>query len=372
MASVLYSPIVKGKLNDLKALGHVSNQTRSIIKPMVEAMPLPKNGDIEKHIWRVAHYLVKHVPLGDLYLDFYGLTPGLKMPNGADAVTTGFRLVKKLGRTVTPSYGFGRDDSLWPMLRDVISDQRQGFCFRLDVDDLDDQAEDTWAQILERSAQLVLKSDNIDLMIDLRDVGGADISEIKNVVLDFLDLIPSGSSYRSIAVAGSSALKTVGEIPKDGVDEITRNELHLWSRLQRDLDTNIDLVFGDYGVIHPDFSDQGPNKYMNAKIRYTNRGRITYFRGHALSHPIKDYDQYYHLAAQVRDSPHYCGRPFSYGDWYIDMVADGNLRHGSPGTWVLADMNHHLEYTAKQMPNLIEKIAEVGDEVELAELTDLA
>lgn len=371
MTSVLYSPIVKGKLNDLKALGRASSETRPMIKPMVETMPLPKGADIEKHIWRVANYIVKHVPLGELYLDFYGLTPGLKMPDGSDALLTGFRLVKALGRTVTPTYGFGRDDSLWPALRDVVVTQGQGFCFRVDIDDLDDQAEDTWAQILERTADFGLKSDNIDLMIDLRDVGEEDIGNLKEVVLDFLELVPSGSPYRSVIVAGSSALKTVGDMPKDGIGQINRNELHLWSRLRRDLDTNIDLRFADYGVVHPDFSDQGPNKYMNAKIRYTNGGRITYFRGHGLRHPVKDYHQYHHIAAQVRDSSHYCGRSFSYGDWYIDMVADGNLSHGSPGTWVLADMNHHLEYTARHMPRLIERIAEAGDETELAELTDL-
>lgn len=365
MANILYSPIVKGKLNDLKALGRTSSRTRSLTKPMIEAMPLAKGADIETHVVRTAHYLVKHVPLGTIYLDFYGLTPGLKMPDGSDAVISGFKLVKSLGRIVTPAYGFGRDDSLWPALRDVTLAYGQGFCFRIDIDDLDDQAEDTWSQVLERSAQLGLKADNIDLVIDLRDVGSADVDLLKGHVLHFLEIAPAGSPYRSVTVTGSSALKTVSEIPKDGVDAVARNELLVWSRLQRDLARDASLVFGDYGVIHPDFSDQGPNKYMNAKIRYTSGGQIVYFRGHGLRHPEKDYTQYHSLAGQVRDSSHYCGRTFSYGDRYIDMVADFNTSHGSPGTWVLADMNHHLEYTAARLPSLVDRIREAEDEAEI-------
>lgn len=372
MATQTYSPIIKGKLNDLKALGRLSPRSRSIAKPMVEAMPLKKGEDVDSHIAKLAHYLVKHAPLGDLFLDFYGLVPGLKASDGTDAIVFGYKLVKGLGRTVTPVYGFSRDDSLWSALRETVKSNGQGFCFRIDIDDLDDQAEDTWTQILERSAFFGIKPQQTDLVIDLRDIGAVPIDKLQGVVLDFLGMNQRAPAYRSIVLAGSTALKTVTTIPKDGVGEVARKELVLWSRLQRDLSQNIELVFGDYGVIHPDFSDQGPNKHMNAKIRYTYRGRIAYFRGHGLRYPVKDYSQYHQLASQVRDSQYYRGRAFSYGDWYIDTVADFNTTPGHPGTWVHADMNHHLEYTARQMTTLIGELREVEKENDLALLPELS
>jgi hypothetical protein len=369
MARQLYSPIVKGKLNDLKALGKISGAARAQIKPLIEAMPLPKDGDIDRHLHKLAHYLMKHVPLGEIYLDFYGLLPGQKTPDGTDATIAGFNLVRALGRTVTPVYGFDRDDSLWPLLVPVIQSNAQGFCFRVDVDDLDDLAEETWGQILERSAELGLRSNQIDLLLDLRDVMKFELDELQRIVEDFFGINPDIRGFRSVILAGSSALKTVADIPKDGVGHVTRRELLLWSRVQREVSRELPLVFGDYGVIHPDFSDQGPNNYMNAKIRYTDRGRIVYFRGHGLKHPVKDYVQYHSLAAQVRDSGAYQGREFSYGDWYIDTVADFNTTSGHPGTWVLADMNHHLEYTTMQMSKLVSKVLQVADEAELEEMT---
>ncbi|MBF3728241.1 hypothetical protein ISG25_37580, partial [Burkholderia pseudomallei] len=72
----------------------------------------------------------------------------------------------------------------------------------------------------------------------------------------------------------------------------------------------------DYGVIHPDFSDIGPNKYMNAKIRYTVGDKIVYFRGHGLLHPVKDYNQYYDLAKKVVTDTRYRTRKYSFGDSY--------------------------------------------------------
>lgn len=369
MAQQLYSPIVKGKLNDLKALGKISGGTRAQIKPLIEAMPLPKGGDIDQHLHKLAHYLVKHVPLGEIYLDFYGLLPGLQTSAGTDATIAGFRLVKALGRTVTPVYGFDRDDSLWQSLVPIIQTNDRGFCFRVDVDDLDDLAEDTWGQILERSADLQLRPSDIDLMLDLRDLKNHDLNELQAIVRQFFEINPRVRGYRSIILAGSSALKTVAEISQDGIGHVVRKELTLWSRVQREIAHDIPLIFGDYGVIHPDFSDQGPNKYMNAKIRYTDRGRIVYFRGHGLKHPVKDYAQYHELAAQVRNSAVYQGREFSYGDWYIDAVAEFHSTSGHPGTWVLADMNHHLEYTTLQMSRLAAKVLQVANVTELEEMT---
>lgn len=368
MARQLYSPIVKGKLNDLKALGMVSGTARAQVKPLIEAMPLPRGGDIDKHLYKLAHYLVKHVPLGEIYLDFYGLLPGQKIADGTDATIAGFKWMKALGRTVTPVYGFGRDDSLWQGMIPIVESNAQGFCFRIDVDDLDDLAEDTWGQILERSAELKLRPNQIDLMIDLRDVMKFEFDELQGIVADFFGINPNIRGYRSVIMAGSSALKTVGDIPKDGVGHVVRRELSLWTRVQREVVPDLPLVFGDYGVIHPEFSDQGPNKNVNAKIRYTDRGRIIYFRGHGLLRPEKDFAQYRTLAAQVRDSGVYQGPQFSYGDRYIDLVADFNATSGNLGTWVLADMNHHLEYTTLQMSKLVQKVLQVADEAELEEM----
>ena len=211
--------------------------------------------------------------------------------------------------------------------------------------------------ILERSAQLELSPQDIDLLIDLRYVGEADLGRLKDFVLDFLSLMPVGSQYRSTILSGSSALKHVGSVPQDDVGEIEREELRLWMQLQSDLFGVHNLVFSDYGVVHPDFSAVGPNKNRNAKIRHTIGGKIKVYRGHKLrDHP--NFKQYHALSEKVRNAPEYLGRHFSAGDRYIDDCADGNVGPGNLGTWVFVDMNHHIEHTAAQVHDLATQIDE--------------
>lgn len=267
-----YVPIVKGKLNNIKALGKLSSDARLLVKPLIEIMPVDHSKQtVDEHIYKFANYIVKHFPLGRVFVDFHGLRPGETTQDGRDATLAGFALLKNLGRDLTPVYGFERNHDLWPQFKKIISTFKQGFCFRVSIDDLDDRSEETWAQIIEQSAVLGLTPSDTDILVDLRYVGDLSEHYLKELVVDFLSWNPEASSYRSLIVGGSSALKTVSDIQKDSIGEVVRTELKLWSALSQDLDDSFQLLFGDYGVVHPDFSDLGPIRYMNAKIRYNRR-----------------------------------------------------------------------------------------------------
>ena len=228
----LYVPIIKGKTNDLKAVAKLSQASKALVKPLLEILPVPLDGYADDHLDSFAHNVLKYGHTKNLFVDFYGFLPGQTLKDGTDATLAGFRLLKTKGVVLTPAYGFDRDDALWTPLRAEIKKFGQGFCFRIDIDDLDDQAEETWAGIIERSAELGLTPDQIDLMVDLRYVGEINSDVLKNLVIDFLSYMPAGNEYRSLIISGSSALKDVSSIPKDGVGEVVRNELRLWMQLQ--------------------------------------------------------------------------------------------------------------------------------------------
>jgi hypothetical protein len=364
-----YTPIIKGKLNDLKAIGLISPHARSLVKPMVEAMPVAAGSKVEAHLEKLSRYIVKHFPVGELFLDLYGLKPGAKTQTGEDAIMFGFRLIKSKGRLFTPTYGFERDDTLWPQLFSLVTELGQGFCFRIDLDDLDDKAEETWSQIIDRTSQLRLSPAEVDLVIDLRDIGGRDLHELRNLVVDFLTMKPAGIEYRSISLAGSSALKSVANIKKDTKGEVDRLELRLWALVQYELAGTTRLALSDYGVIHPEFSDANWNPNMQAKIRYTVGRRIIYFRGHNLRNP-SDSGQYHTLAQKVYNNTGFQGRDYSVGDSYIEDCANFNTGPGNLGTWAFVDMNHHIEYTARQVESVIRELERVQNEEELAEIIE--
>jgi T4 beta protein len=343
-----YVPIVKGKANDLKAVYDMSAAARSVTKAVIELTDLKDGQAADEALRGFTNRLLRYLPAGQIFVDLYSLPPNALSGNGKNATIAGFMMLADAGRRFTPVYGFELNDSLWPQLAVVTQRLKEGFCFRIDGDDLDDKAEETWRQVIERTAELRLEPLNIDLLIDLRFVGLREVRGLEELVLDFLLLRPRAFVPRSLAIAGSSALKEVSAIPTHGITPITRVELKLWARLQAELADTFRLIFGDYGIVNPEFTQVGANPYMNGKIRYTAADRIHYFRGSRLREP-PGYAQYHTLARRVRDSEVFCGPEFSVGDKYIADCAARRDHPGSMGTWVWVDQNHHFEYTADQV-----------------------
>jgi hypothetical protein len=62
-------------------------------------------------------------------------------------------------------------------------------------------------------------------------------------------------------------------------------------------------------------------------------------------------------AMLLRERTEFSGRDFSYGDRYIEEMADhmengGPPSNGNPTTWLRAGLNRHLTLTARQIANL--------------------
>ncbi|NJS37192.1 MAG: hypothetical protein HC765_13580, partial [Brachymonas sp.] len=161
---------------------------------------------------------------------------------------------------------------------------------------------------------------------------------------------------RKFIVSGSTAPKTVASISKDSVGEIERHELTLWAALQTDV-LPWPVIYSDYGVIHPDFSDQLPATHINGKIRYSQGRTLFIHRGHSLRLGNK-FQQYRVLAAELAASKHYMGSTFSYGDRYVQDCANNRAGTGNAGTWVLVDQNHHFAHAVVQIKRLISKYRE--------------
>lgn len=372
MVKHIYIPIVKGKLNDLVALGKLAPNVRNMMKPLIELPPAPQSRavSVEHHLAKFILNLKKSGDVGSAFVDFYGFFPGEVNASGVPAPIAGYEILHSEGRHVTPVYGFGRDDDLWKDLGAVVARHKRGFCFRLEEDDLeDDVAEETWDSILRRSADVGLGLERVDLVLDLRDVRLESVDEKVTLITDFMSFQPAGANFRSIAVSGSSALKDVSSLKKDHVGTVARNELKIWAKLASDLTIGTDLLYSDYGIIHPDFAaDEMPvGGTANCKIRYTAGDSILVFRGHKRA---GDSGQPFGLAEQVRSHPKYCGSDYSFGDEYIDMVADRTKGPGNLGSWVQADMNHHLTFALIQMEHLLTSISADQTEEDTASLLD--
>lgn len=344
----IYCPIVKGKLNDIKAMAYVEHRLASQTKPLYELPPFRKTGNSEKELARFVKYLSKMSGPRPCYVDFPLLKPGARIESGESIVDVGFSWLKSAGVNFHPVYGFDRDEA---SLSSVIqwADRQGGMLLRLEQDDLD-FPDETIERILDLQTN-GLNFKQLDVMFDHRYIRTeAESLRAASDTCNFVDNLLRFVPVRTIVVAGSSSPMTVSEIGKDSHGEIARQELILWANIitQR---FSVRFIFGDYGVIHPDFSDLTPNAHINGKIRYTSGSRLHIYRGHSLKQGDK-YDQYHRLAANVKNGPFYLGSKFSYGDRYIFECAEGRAKTGNPGTWVMNDQNHHFTYAVQQIERL--------------------
>jgi hypothetical protein len=353
MTKHIYIPIIKGKQYDLRALGKLQPEVRKLIKPLIELPPTPSSKtSVDAYLVNFIQNLTKYGGAGNMFVDFYGFFPEEVTKSGILATVEGYELLHNIGQLVTPVYGLVRDDEVWEHLGSIVNKHKQGFCFRLEEDDLEeDAAEDTWKAIRTRSSQIGIDIKFVDLIIDLRDVRVKSVEEQVMLVTDFMLYQPKAIAFRSIAIAGCSAPKDVSVLKKDSIGDILRKELIIWTNLRADLAVGDALIYSDYGVVHPDFAadDLPVGGSANCKIRYTVGKNIMIFRGHKRA---GDSGQPHGLAEKVRSHSKYCGRDFSFGDEYIDDVADYTTGPGHLGSWVLADMNHHLTYAPIQIEHL--------------------
>jgi Beta protein len=370
MANHIYIPIIKAKKNDLLAFTNSSKELQELMKPLIELPPTPSKETTNSHLEKFLLRLDKFDKNLKMFVDFYGFLPGEKCSSTNHATISGYELLHSAGRIVTPVYGFGRDDSLWSHLARVIKLHGEGFCFRIDSDDLEEeQAEATWDGIQDRAAQLGLDISDIDLLLDLRDVRIKGADDQVELITTFMAYQPTGTKFRSLSISGSSAPKDVTVAPKDSILPIFRNELEIWARLKNDLVNGDQLIYSDYGVIHPDFAadDMPVGGTANCKIRYTVGNSIILFRGHKRA---GDTAQIYNLAEQVRSHSQFCGRSFSDGDRYIYDVANLDDGPGNLGNWVHADMSHHLKFATLQIEHLQRRFTPNITLKEIEELLD--
>lgn len=356
---ISYVPVVKGHENDLRALSLLKQAWRNT-KPLIEYTLPPAGTDTPGDLVNFIQRLKQYVPLNETFVDFYGFAPGAPDINGRHPVAAAFDIVRAYALPVTPAVGFDREilpsrtEQMWRELAELVPVIGRGFCFRVDFEELDAAQDETWQQIAERSAQLQLRPSQTDVLIDLRSLRDREVNALKDLVIDFA-LAAGQFVPRSLILVGSSALNTVGEVPENGRLSVERKELRIWAEIFAESAFPCPLIFGDYGVVYPDFDRDGSFGNINAKIRYTAYSQIHYFRGTRFSE-VDPAEQYHRLSQHVMASRYFLARDYSFGDRYIHDCVKGWQRPRQAGPWVVADQNHHFVHTALHTAVLVEHL----------------
>jgi orotate phosphoribosyltransferase-like protein len=353
----LYTPIVKGKENDFKAIGKMPSVLAARTFPLVELLAPDEPFQFDASYLRFGSQLRKHCPDQLVSVDLHSIAPGQKTADGSLGLEALCGYLKGLGVDFVPVFGFDHEPELWDRIAKIAHREGRGLTVRLTKEDLV-VPDDTLQELLDRLASAKMSANETNLVVDLASLDEMDkatIATLRGLSQDFVDLAMAARKFGLVSIVGSSMPKDVSGVPKEGQTAIPRQELPLWLSVASSL-PELSIGYGDYGVIHPNFSVKTPATNANAKIRYTSSREHHIFRGYSLREGVK-FKQYHDLSRRVIAASVYQGRDYSFGDDYMWRCANLEATTGNLGTWVEADMNHHLVFAAAQMVRIESRVA---------------
>lgn len=192
--------------------------------------------------------------------------------------------------------------------------------------------------------------EDVDVVFDAGYFAGEDVSALNaDFCAAVLKELSLQGPWRTLTLASGAFPANLAGL-KTGAHKVVRFD---W-RLFRDVADQFRyrLVYGDYGVSHPETSDLDPRTIrMSANLRYTCS---RYWRVYKAKN-VKDhgFDQYKDLCRLLVESDEFYGANFSDGDENFRKVAeDSTSGPGSATIWRRDATNHHIHVVLGQLREL--------------------
>lgn len=376
-----YSPIVKAKGAEIRALANVAAGIAARTTPLFE-FDRP-SGKIPKYMAdsdtpRIA-YLDKAIDLvaglnwhSAVMVDTFQWPPGATVETGANVVSHVISSLRIRGIEVIPVVGYDRwsDVAYREAIKTVGFGPGGRAAIRLDTFAISDASE---PDELLRVVSDIVEETNVDpsacsIIVDFADVSG-DTESVVGIFEKSCQIVEllSDFGFSHYSVVGCSLPDSIDKaVPERDADgTVLRKESIAWQML-RERYPEIAIVCGDYCVRGPT-TISAPVKHINGKIRYTVDRNYFVVRGHSR---ISDggFEQMYDLARRLLSSENYLGPEFSWGDGQI-MAASQNDGEVGPAKWIAIDTNHHVTHVVHEVLQFEQALAlRVDGPVRVAEM----
>jgi hypothetical protein len=342
MYSAIYFPILRGKDGERTAVGHLSQQTRTRIRPMFDLSPYvgTENDSIEQHLAEVARKYVETWGVAlPAFFDFSRYGPAEKIANGRHPCEHFFECARQLKLQGIPVAGpeshRGPGNRYLEAVAAIAHADQRGAAVRIPQDAI--TRSEHIADVVEGVATtLSLPTSLIDLFIDLEAIdrlppefqATRPLVTVVDEILNALD----GMQFRNLIIAGCSLPEAVSPTHNWNALRVPRIELAVWSETSQ---RHRNLGFGDYGIAYAFESDSdGP-------VNPPSRVRISTASEYVLHRAPRD--EYRQLCAHVIKTEDFDGSLRSWGAQ--EILQGGSAGPGAAREWVARDTNLHIERT---------------------------
>jgi hypothetical protein len=352
MLDFQYVPVLKGRNGEYGALAAFSSDAKARLLPIIEIPPVPWDHARKSPTKTLGKQVQKvHLSIGKAWgtaqpvlIDMMWVEGAERMDDRSHPATYLFAATRKIGIPAIPVTGLMRDQEYQRAYREIIQQDGQGVCVRLQREDFQD---DLPSQLATLVSALGTREREVDLVLDMRAIGSE--IEIEDLV-SMIDAIPSISKWRSFALCGTGFPTNLMGLPPLASSCIPRLEWKLWRDLVSTRSLTRIPLFGDYVIANPEPSEVDPRVMRaSASIRYTTTESWLILKGRNL----RDYGfkQFHDVSQALLNSPEYSGRDFSWGDAYINDCAMRRASTGSLTTWRKVGTSHHIAFVLKQLSN---------------------
>jgi len=346
----IYTPAMKTKRGEMRALREMLPTSAASLLPLIDVLAIPDgdNGDrVQRHIERHLQFFVdawsRRWPF---YLDLFDVGAGFRGPNNVHPVRIAFSFLRGNGYEPISVVGLDRDAAYLRAVREEIAEGAEVVCVRLLEEDCL-QPDSTLANVRRLFQAMEAAGLDRHAILDFRGIENKR-SEVIGEQVQRMCQVLSEEGFSRIVFLASSMPASMGGIARESMTHIERREYLIW----RDLIGRLGyLVFGDYGVVHPDYVDLDPRViHPAAKIRYATTRHWLVAKGRQW---IADTSQHRRLAVRVMDEPEYRVGVGGWGEKYLRRCAKGGARTGTLETWVSVDTNIHLEFVLRQVSRVL-------------------
>jgi len=347
-----YTPFLKFKVAEIGALKALEDSELSSITPFFDLAT--KNditaNDLENTITKgVRKYELNFKRANGFYIDDYDIDDSIRIQG---AIVYEFLIDTFQKIDFIPVVGLDRTDSRNNSVLSslVISDT---VAIRLNQDDfvsynlIEDEISDLIADMGE-------KFDKFHLILDCRLCIGADSVELSNRLIMFIKLIVQEHRFDKIIITGSSISPSIADILSVCTEEtLARVECEVFDLVNQEL--SLELEFGDYTVISPNYSDvnipqNALRKVMTPKVIYSYKNKHHFLRGGAIETHPRGAKQYDDMCKKLVSYAFFRKRNYSFGDKYLEdksrSVGADALPH-SIGKYLI---NAHMTYMINDYP----------------------
>ncbi|MGD0708141.1 MAG: beta family protein [Anaerolineaceae bacterium] len=354
----IYIPCLRWKLGEYKALELLSTPVRELITPIIDVAEIGFDFEtheeiktIDKHLAPFAKRVRKKWGTKECFIDMHHIDENQRLANGMHPITFVFNSLRQEHINAIPVTGLFHDPQWQNAIKQVIEQNGNGLCFRIDLETaLKPDLEIMINGLLQKLHSQVTQC---DLIIDEKAPNFEPIEGFVSFLVKVIKKIPYLNQWRSLGLIGTSLPASLSKYGT-GTTYIARNEWRAYKLLQGRLKlSGLRIpIFGDYGIDSPETLRVDP-RYLRttANIRYTIDDGWFIVRGQN----IKDYglEQHRDLCLEIINSEIYKGPNFSIGDKYLYDCAQGLASTGNLTTWRWVGTNHHLEMVGREVANFV-------------------